>query len=114
MSRALHALVVIILLSAIFVAGTRTTAQTSFRVRTVVDRLTIPWEIIWNDDGWIWMTERYGRISRVHPETGELQPLLRVEEVAHVGESGMLGMAITANALYVVYNYRNGSQLLRS
>jgi glucose/arabinose dehydrogenase len=41
-----------------------------FEFRDAATGLDTPWEITWGPDGWIWMTERYGRISRVNPESG--------------------------------------------
>lgn len=56
--------------------------------------LDTPWEILWGPDGWIWMTERYGRISRVHPWTGEVRPLIVMPEVFETAECGLMGMAL--------------------
>jgi glucose/arabinose dehydrogenase len=88
-------------------------AQPQFQTRDVVDSLDTPWEILWGPDDWIWMTERGGRISRVDPETGEQQVLVRIADVHEQSESGLLGMALHPSFadtpfVYVVYNYSNG------
>jgi glucose/arabinose dehydrogenase len=60
------------------------------------------------------MTERGGRISRIEPQTGEVQELLTIADVRSNGEGGLLGMALHPSFsqqpyVYVVYNYnRNG------
>lgn len=79
-------------------------------VRTVVQGLSFPWEILWGPDDHIWMTERGGRISRVEPKTGELKVLLTLPDVKTNGEGGLLGMVLhpafsSQPYVYVVYNY---------
>lgn len=80
----------------------------------LVQNLNHPWEILWGPDNFIWMTERFGRISRVNPATGAVIPLLTVSEVQSNGEGGMLGMVLHPNFssdpyVYVAYNYSSGS-----
>ncbi|QNH61796.1 PQQ-dependent sugar dehydrogenase [Hymenobacter sediminicola] len=72
--------------------------------------LDTPWEILWGPDGFLWMTERGGRISRVNTTTGQVLPLLTVADVTETGESGLLGMALHPDFslspyVYIVYNY---------
>jgi hypothetical protein len=43
---------------------------------TVIHGLDIPWEVQWGADDHIWVTERYGMVSRVHPETGAKDTIL--------------------------------------
>ena len=79
----------------------------------LAEGLSHPWEILWGPDNFIWMTERYGRISRINPATGAVIPLLTVNEVQSNGEGGMLGMvlhpAFSANPhVFVAYNYNSG------
>jgi len=88
-------------------------AQPELKTRDVVTGLDTPWEITWGPDGWIWFTERYGRISRVNPETGELHTLARFD-VWENAEAGLLGMALHPNLadtpwVYVVYSYLQNS-----
>jgi glucose/arabinose dehydrogenase len=67
----------------------------SFELRTVVSGLEVPWSILWGPDGWLWCTERPGRISRIHPETGQQQVLLaQIPGLYARGETGLLGMAL--------------------
>ena len=83
---------------------------TTVTASTLTTGLTIPWELVWGPDNFIWMTERGGRISRVNPATGAVLPLLQVPDVTPTGESGLLGMVLhpdfaTSPYLYIVYNY---------
>ncbi|MBE2188669.1 MAG: PQQ-dependent sugar dehydrogenase [Desulfobulbaceae bacterium] len=94
----------------IFCACETNHAQETFTTRNVVTNLNTPWEILWGPDGFIWMTERYGRISRVNPETGVLQPLYIIGDVMQGSERGLMGMALHPNFatepyVYVVYTY---------
>ncbi|MBM2815165.1 MAG: glucose dehydrogenase [Ignavibacteria bacterium] len=96
-------------------------AQTNFNTRDIATNLDTPWEILWGPDNFIWMTERYGRISRVNPQTGEVIEYLRINEVSESGERGLMGMALHPQFIspvpeiqafpyiYVVYNYNSGT-----
>jgi aldose sugar dehydrogenase len=90
-----------------------THAQPDVVTRDVILNLDTPWEILWGPDGWIWMTERGGRISRVNPENGEQRVLITIADVHEQSESGLLGMALhpsfpDSSYVYVVYNYSSG------
>ncbi len=89
---------------------------------TVVDTSTIasgldtPWEILWGPDDHIWITERYGRVSRLNPETREISELVRIDEVHEQSESGLLGLVLhpefpTQPFVFLVYNYLESSQI---
>lgn len=62
--------------------------------KDIITGLDTPWEILWGSDGYIWLTERYGRISRVNPNTGELHSIITIPEVYETSESGLMGMAL--------------------
>ncbi|GIV57002.1 MAG: hypothetical protein KatS3mg040_1770 [Candidatus Kapaibacterium sp.] len=98
------------------IAGVAVQSQ-QLAVRTVATNLDTPWEILWGPDGWLWVTERPGRISRINPETGEQRTLAMLADVYEQGESGMLGMALHPNFadsphVFVAYTWREGSQIL--
>jgi glucose/arabinose dehydrogenase len=89
--------------------------ETVADTNTVITGLDIPWEILYGPDGWLWVTERFGRVSRVHPETGQQNIILDHSDfVIQQGESGMLGMALHPEfpddpRVYIVYTYwQNG------
>jgi glucose/arabinose dehydrogenase len=94
----------------VFCACESNHAQETFTIRNVATNLNTPWEILWGPDNFIWMTERYGRISRVNPETGQIQALYTVADVQQGGERGLMGMALHPNFttdpyVFVVYTY---------
>ena len=101
---------ILLLIALAFVTSGALQAQTELRTRTVTTGLDTPWEIQWGPDSWIWITERYGRISRVHPQTGEVQVLALITEVRETEEGGLLGMTFHPNFtttphVFVAYTY---------
>jgi glucose/arabinose dehydrogenase len=60
-------------------------------VTNLVTGLDTPWDLVWGPDGYIWVTERPGRISRVDPQTGELF-MIKDISVYERGESGLMGL----------------------
>lgn len=86
--------------------------QTTVDTATVIQGLDIPWEIQWGPDDRLWVTERYGRVSRVHPETGDQDVILDIsDQVLQSGESGLLGMALHPDFesypyVYLAYTYQ--------
>ncbi len=83
---------------------------------TIAQNLSVPWEILWGPDDFIWITEREGLVSRINPETGEKLLLLNITEVNQVNEAGLLGMALhpgfdTTPEVFLVYTYLEGSTL---
>lgn len=85
--------------------------QTVADTNTVIRGLDIPWEMQYGYDGWLWVSERFGRVSRINPETGEQDIILDYSNnVTQQGESGMLGMAFHPDfpndpRVYIVYTY---------
>src|SRR5687768_7676780 len=97
---------------------TSTSAETSFRVETVVGGLQVPWAIVWTPDGSMIFTERPGRV-RIF-ENGKLkpEPLLTVEDVEPKGESGLMSVALhpqfaSNQLLYLSYAYKSDGQRVR-
>jgi glucose/arabinose dehydrogenase len=105
----------LILISAFLFIGLETTiAQNNLKTRTVATNLDTPWEIIWGPDNFIWVTERYGRVSRINPENGVVSEVIRIQEARESGEGGLLGMVLDPNFIvnnyfYVAYNYTAAS-----
>lgn len=78
-----------------------TVGNTTLDVRVVIqgnnpsNGVDIPWEIQWGPDGYIWMTERYGRVSRLNPDNGDRTTILDLTgEVFDISEAGLLGLAL--------------------
>lgn len=81
----------------------------------LIGNLNTPWEILWGHDNYIWVTERDGIVSRVNPQNGQKQQILKLT-VEQSGESGLLGMALhpdfkTHPYVYLVYTYRSSGSI---
>ena len=95
-----------------------TVGNTTLQVREVIGNLDIPWEIKWGYDGFIWMTERPGIVSRVNVETGEKNVILDIQNTVYSGnnEAGLLGMEFhpefsTNHILFMTYTFIQGNQI---
>lgn len=93
--------------------STDTTAPAALNTRVILNDLTFPWDIFYGPDDHIWMSEKGGRVSRVNPETGELIPLITIDDVLVRGEGGLLGIALSVpidgvSYFFAAYNYQDG------
>jgi len=87
---------------------------TRFGVETLATNLEIPWALAFAPDGRLFFTERPGRVRVM--EGGQLRPapMLTIDDVAAVGEGGLLGIAVhpdfaTNHFVYVLHDARLGS-----
>lgn len=77
--------------------------------------LEIPWSLDIMPDGGILLTERPGRVRLVDPRQGLTdEAVLEIEEVRHIGEGGLLGLALHPDfadnrLVYLYYTYDHGS-----
>ncbi|MDP2932121.1 MAG: PQQ-dependent sugar dehydrogenase [Chloroflexota bacterium] len=84
---------------------------------SLAQKLEIPWSLAFLPDGSLIFTERPGRIRLIDARQGLLvEPLLTVDEVAHRGEGGLLGLTVhpkfTSNHfIYVYYTYQGRASL---
>lgn len=62
-------------------------------VSVVAENLEIPWEIDWLPNGDMLVTERPGRLLRI-TSNGERFVVSEISGVRHVGEGGLLGLAV--------------------
>ncbi len=74
--------------------------------------LEVPWSLVFAPDGRAFVTERPGRVRVVRAGQLEPQPVLTLP-VAHVGEAGLLGIALhpqfpRSPYVYVYYTYHQG------
>lgn len=81
------------------------TAESGQQIEIVAENLKIPWEIAFLPDGSLLITERPGNLVRIWPDSRQSVP---VAGVAHVGEGGLLGLALhpdyTDNHLLYLYS----------
>ena len=68
----------------------KTLNQENGNFEIVVEDLNIPWEIKFLPNGEMLITERPGNLVRI----GENKKIIRIEGVKHIGEGGLLGLAL--------------------
>ena len=109
-TRLARALVTIVLLGCdSATAGDSQVPNADLVTEVVTTNLDTVWELAWGPDGFIWMTERGGRISRVNPQTGARTTVGQLD-VAQNGEGGLMGLAFhpdfaTQPWVYVAHTY---------
>lgn len=82
-------------------------------IAVIAANLEIPWEIVFLPDGELLTTVRSGKILRINPE---IQVIAQISGVAHVGEGGLLGMAVDPNFsannyIYLYLTYKENGTL---
>lgn len=83
-------------------------------IRVIRTGMTLPWDLVWGKDDYLWVTERLGRISKIDPRNGNTAYSFTIDEVLSLGEGGLLGMVqhpnfLTNGYIYVVYNYQTNT-----
>jgi glucose/arabinose dehydrogenase len=73
--------------------GTNVSSESQDDLEVIAENLNIPWEIVFLPDGDMLVTERVGNLLRI----GEDKKVIKVEGVKHVGEGGLLGLALHPN-----------------
>lgn len=77
----------------------------------IATNLTVPWDMTYGADGWVWFTELPGNIKRMNPDTYEIQPVFTIPDVVLFGFSvGLHSIVLhpdfnTNHYLYVHYTY---------
>lgn len=85
------------------------------QAQSITTNLEIPWEMDFLPNGSIIFTERPGRIGLVNAD-GSSETILTIDEVEHLGEGGLLGIALHPNFqknnfVYVYYTYQQLSDV---
>lgn len=89
--------------------------QTTPRTETIIRNLEIPWAMDFATDGRAFLTERPGRIRIIR--AGQLDPKpWAILDVAHVGEGGLLGLAVgpdfaRTKFVYVYHTFEQDGKL---
>jgi glucose/arabinose dehydrogenase len=78
--------------------------------------LDIPWELIFLSENKALVTERDGQIRLIENDTLQEKPYKIIEQVAHIGEGGLMGMAKHPNYpeqkyLYVMHTYQEDNNI---
>lgn len=87
-----------------------------YTVETWIQDLQIPWALVFLSNERALVTERAGRIRLIENGSLRAEPYKVIDEVEHVGEGGLMGLAKHPeypgqSYLYVMYTYRDGGRL---
>ncbi len=91
--------------------------STVLSVTTVAQNLQVPWDIVYDEDNYIWFTEQHGTVSRLNPLTGEKKILLTLTDLFYRRSSGLLALAVAKDAkteaiyAYIDYTYMVGKDI---
>ncbi len=100
-----------------FYKPTATSLQEGIKVgkdiEIIAENLQIPWEIAFLPDGDLLVTERSGTLKRI----GKERRVYSIEGVRHIGEGGLLGLALHPRFsenqwMYLYLTTRNGDSLI--
>jgi glucose/arabinose dehydrogenase len=82
----------------------------TLQTTTIIKNLSVPWDIAWGPDNWLWVTEQDGIINRIHPITGEKKIILRLHDVyrKRLGLLSMVHYPEWDKHPYVFLNYLHG------
>jgi glucose/arabinose dehydrogenase len=69
-------------------------APQTANIETIAENLSIPWEIAFLPDGNMLATERAGKLLKIGSVSKTIQ---EIQGVKHIGEGGLLGLAIHPN-----------------
>lgn len=104
-------IIVLVFFSYLKAQDTLLIGETYVQIDTLYTGLDVPWEIKYADDGYLWFTERIGRVSRINTSTGVKEDLLDISgNVLQNLESGLLGMELHPNfeehpEVFLAYTY---------
>lgn len=87
-----------------------------YDVETWLENLDIPWELVFLSENKALVTERKGQIRLIKNGNLEESPYFVVEEVGHIGEGGLMGLAKhpqypQQKYLYVMYTYSENNEI---
>lgn len=76
--------------------------------------LTTPWDLNYGPDGYLWITEKAGKVVRVNPTTGIRDELITISDTyASGGQDGLVGFAFDDGFLtgspYIYLSYTKGT-----
>lgn len=69
------------------------TSEQEVDLEVIAQNLEIPWEVAFLPDGQLLITERPGRVLKI----GQDRTVIKIAGVHHIGEGGLLGMALHPN-----------------
>lgn len=69
-------------------------SDSGLKVEVLADSLIVPWDLEVDSEGFLWVAEQEGKVSRINLETGERKLMLVIPDVWQQRTSGLLGMTV--------------------
>lgn len=82
--------------------------ESSLKVEVLANSLVVPWDLEVDSQGFLWVAEQEGKVSRINLETGERKVMLLISDVWQQRTSGLLGMTVHPEfdqIPFVFFNY---------
>ncbi len=82
--------------------------EMGLKVEVLADSLIVPWDLEVDSQGFLWVAEQEGKVSRINLQTAEKMTMLVIPDVWQQRTSGLLGMALHPdfeNNPFVYLNY---------
>lgn len=80
--------------------------STRLEIRVIAEERYIPWDMAWSPKGWLWFSQRDGKVMRMRPENGYLEEVFHIEESFESAEnSGLHAFALHPDFPEVPYVY---------
>ena len=89
--------------------------EPGFTIETVLEDLSVPWEIVFLPDNSMLFTERPGRVRLYRKGKLLASPLLQLTDIDSTKKMGLLGLALhpsfnNNSYLYLAYNYKSSDR----
>ncbi len=68
--------------------------ESFLKVEVLSDSLVVPWDLEVDSEGFLWVAEQEGKVSRINLETGEKEAMLVIPDLWQQRTSGLLGMTV--------------------
>lgn len=90
--------------------------ENKVRVEQWISDLEIPWSLIFLSDGRALVSERPGKIRLIKDGKTQKEPYLVIENVLHIGEGGLMGLAVHPDFpqnsyIYAMHTYKKGDSI---
>lgn len=69
-------------------------SKSILKVEVLAKDLTVPWDLAYADDGFLWFTEQSGGVYKINLKTAKKTKILTIENLYTVRTAGLLGLAI--------------------
>ncbi|MGH7131208.1 MAG: PQQ-dependent sugar dehydrogenase [Phycisphaerales bacterium] len=86
----------------------------AYKVETIADNLSVPWDMCWDHTGRMLFTERGGKVRQISAGKLDANPVFTVGDIRTGGEIGLMGICLhpdfkTNGYIYIAYGHKDES-----